>query len=284
MSVTYGNSVILLNQNNATTRSNVFQYNFPSGAARFRNNRLAISSIIIPYSWYNITAAYGNNTFSLKIPTTDGVTNTTINVTIPDGFYTVAGINAYIQSVLIANNVGYLVNGSAQNVYYIEIVANSNLGTAQINSYVVPNALPAGWSNPATWALPNAGTRVPQIVINNAKFGTLIGFTNATYPAVQTQAGTYSITSNEMPQISPVSSLTVSCSLINNILSSPSNIIASIPITNTFGGQIIFEPNQFIWVSILDGSYPYFSLTFTDQSNQLITLTDTNVIATLIIE
>lgn len=284
MSRPVGNTVLLLNQNHVTARSNEFQYNFPAGAARFRDNKLAISSIIIPYSWYNITAAYGNNTFTLNVPITNGVLNTTIAVTIPDGFYTVAGINQYIQSVLIANGVGYLVNDVGQNVYYFEIVANSNLGTAQINSYIVPNALPVGWANPGAWGLPAVGNRVPQIVIANANFGTLIGFTNASYPANQNQVATYSITSNQMPQISPVSCLTVSCSLINNVLSTPSNILASIPITSTFGGQIIFEPNQYIWVSILDGSYPYFTITFTDQSNQLLTLTDTNVITTLIVE
>lgn len=282
MTFLHGTSVLLINQTNATSQSNVFSYKFPNGSVTFKDREIAVSSIIIPYSWYNITSQYLNTSFTLIVPTTDGVTNTTLNITIPDGFYTISQLNSFIQKQLISSNF-YLVNANAQNVYYIEIVANSNLNLAQINCYVVPNALPTGYANPG-WILPTNGTRVIQFVVNNSAFGSLIGFTNATYPSNQTQASTYSVSSNQMPQISPVSSLLCSCSLVNNILSSPSNILTSIPITSTFGTQIIFSPNEFIWVSVLDGTYSSFNVIFTDQSNNIIKLTDSNVTINLVLK
>lgn len=282
MTFLHGTSVLLINQTNATSQSNVFSYKFPNGSVTFKDREIAVSSIIIPYSWYNITSQYLNTSFTLIVPTTDGVTNTTLNITIPDGFYTISQLNSFIQKQLISSNF-YLVNANAQNVYYIEIVANSNLNLAQINCYVVPNALPIGFANPG-WILPAIGTRVIQFVVNNSAFGSLIGFTNATYPSNQTQASTYSVSSNQMPQISPVSSLLCSCSLVNNILSSPSNILTSIPITSAFGTQIIFSPNEFIWVSVLDGTYSSFNVIFTDQSNNIIKLTDSNVTINLVLK
>lgn len=277
-----GNSVIIVNQTNQTQQTNTFQYTFPSGSVKFAGRQLAISSIIIPYSWYNISTNYLNNTLSLVFPVTNGSATSTINLTIPNGFYSVTQLNQYLQSQMIANNF-YLVNGSGNNVYYLDIVANPTQNTAQIDTYVVPNTLPGGYTNPG-WTLPSTGTRTPQVVISNQAFGNLIGFNTGSYPASMTQTGTYSITSQFTPQISPVSSVLVGCSLINNVLSSPSNIIANIPITSTFGTQIIYNPNEFIWVPVLDGSYPYFKIQFYDQAGNLLPMTDTGVVITMIIK
>jgi len=278
-------AVIILNQSNVSTQNNKYRYAFPSGSVNFKNRQIAVQSIVLPYSWYNITAAQNNNTFSLIIPRTDGSATTTISITVPDGFYTISQLNSFIQSKLIANNIGYLVNSTGSNVYYIELVANTNLNTAQLNCYVVPTALPSGWSNPGLWALPSSGTRVPQLVTDTSNFGLLIGFASSTtFPSNSTQASTYSITSTFTPTISPVESILVSCSLVNNILSSPSNIITTIPITSSFGTQIQFNPNELIWLPILDGTYPAFNVQFLDQNSNLLQMLDTNVIITLLIK
>lgn len=278
-------TIIPINQTNVTTQNNVFHYNFPAGSVNFKDRKIAISSIILPYTWYNITSTYNNQTFQITVPTTDGSSFSTLSITIPAGFYTIGQMNEFLQSVLIANNF-YLVNPAGDNVYYIEIVGNTNLSTAQLNCYVVPNTLPTTggtWTNPG-WTLPSTGTRVPQLITDTSNFYKLIGFApSTTYPSTATQASTYSITSSITPQISPVSCVLVNCSLVNNLLSSPSNIITLIPITSTFGAQIIFTPSTLIWLPILDGSYPYMRISFLDQLSNQLEMTDTNVIISLVI-
>jgi hypothetical protein len=280
-------SLIPLTQNHATSLSNVFEYIFPNGTSNFKNQEVALASLILPYSWYNITSAKGNNTFTLTFPITDGTTVKTVNIVIPDGFYTISKLNDYFQSAMIANDV-YLVNGDGDNVYYFEIVANTTTGLAQINSYIVPtdaqfSAYSPAWSNPGSWDLPSTGSRVPQFVLTNQLFGNNIGFTIGTYPANTTQSSTYSVTSDFEPQISDVSSVLLTCSLVNNNLSSPNNIIATIPINNTYLGQITYSPNEFIWMRCLDGNVNSMSIRFLDQNGNNIAMRDNNINASLLI-
>jgi len=68
---------------------------------------MAVGSITIPYSWNNITAAYGNNTFSFYW--TVGSTKTLYTCTFPDGFYTTTTYNQFLQLFMI-NNGMYLIN------------------------------------------------------------------------------------------------------------------------------------------------------------------------------
>jgi len=269
--------LIPFNISNAVpNQPNIFKYDFPTGSQTFRDRKICIANMIIPYSWYNISSTYGNNTLSLIFPTDN--TTDTINITIPNGFYTIAQLNSYLQSVMIDNNY-YLVNGST-NEYYLEIVANSNTGLAQLNCYQVPTT--TSYTNPG-WVLPTTADQVPQLVVSNSAFGDLIGFTNATYPATPTQATTYSVQSSYTPQISPVNSIYVCLSCVDNILSSPNNIVGVIPINNTYGAQITFSPPEFIWLKALDGTVSSITLSLFDQNMRPIPLTDLSLSANILI-
>jgi hypothetical protein len=61
-------------------------YEFKTGTFNIPpNSKMYLNSATIPYSWYNISAYIGNNTFQYIMPTT--LTNTaTVTVVIPDGF------------------------------------------------------------------------------------------------------------------------------------------------------------------------------------------------------
>ena len=278
-------SIISITQANVTSQPNVYQYNFPSGSVNFKQRKVAVSSVILPYSWYNVTSIFVNKNFCIVIPVTNVSATTTLNITITPGFYTVSQLNSYIQNQLIINNIGYLYNGTS-NVYYIEIVANLVTDSAQLNCYVVPNTLPGGWTNPGSWALPSTGTRVPQLVISSTQtgFGKLIGFGSGTFPASSTQTSTYSIQSQFNPQISPVSSVLMTVSLVNNILSSPNNIIGVIPITSQYATQIIYAPNELLWIDCLDGTLPSFTVSFLDQFSNQLGIIDTNITVSLILK
>lgn len=278
---------ILLNQNNLVSNqsNNVYQYVFPSGSVTFKDSKIAINQIIIPYSFYNITPNFNNQTFSIILP--DGSSTVTLNLTIPTGFYTLQQINSYIQSILIANGY-YLINSANQNVYYIELVGNTNLDYVQLNCYQVPTTLPSGWSygtGLSKWgstSLPTNVNQVPQLVTNTSNFGLIIGFANSTtFPATATQTQTYSITSTFTPQISPISSILFSCDLCSNLLSNPTNLMTTIPITTTYASQIIFQPRYPLYLKCLDGSRNSFKCSFLDQNMNPLNIIDTNIIIIL---
>ena len=92
---------LVLNSSNVsnTNTNTTFKYNFIQGGFNVKDMEMCVSSITLPYSFYNVSSYYSNRTFSLIFPT--AATTTTISITLPEGFYTVTGINSYIQQVCI---------------------------------------------------------------------------------------------------------------------------------------------------------------------------------------
>lgn len=287
-------SLITLNQSNVSTQTNVYNYQFPTGSVNFKNAKIAAQSIIIPYSWLNIDGTvYNNAAFQIIMPVKIGGVSTldTFTITIPKGFYQLSNINQYIQSILISKGY-YLINASSQNVYYIEVVANTQLNNCQLNCYVVPTTLPGTWSYGATltWgstgvgSLPSTANLVPQLVTLNNNFGTLIGFASSTtFPASNSSSSTVSTLSTLVPQITPVQSIYVGVSLVRNKYSNPTNIIANIPLTSQYSTNIIYTPQELITLPILNGNYGSFQVTFYDQFYNPLPIIDTNLTVNLLL-
>jgi hypothetical protein len=273
----------------------MFNYNFPSGSVNFKNAKMAVQSIIIPYSWLNVNNEFYNNAkFNIIVPVKiAGVTTTaTLNLTIPNGFYTLQNINQFLQAELIKAGY-YLVNTSSQNVYYIEFVVNNQLNNVQLNSYVVPTTLPGSWSYGATstWgaagvgSLPSTSNLVPQLQTIANNFGDLIGFVKSTtFPASNVSAVTVSTASSFVPQITPVQSLYCGVSLIRNKLANPTNIIANIPLTSAYATNIIYIPQELIWLPVLNGNFTSVQIIFYDQLYNALPIIDTNLTATFLIQ
>ena len=291
-----GSSLITLNSSNVSnTQTNIFNYTFLSGSVNFKKSRIAVQSIIIPYSWLNVNGTvYNNAALQLIFPVRISGSNTssTINITIPNGFYTVTQLNQYLQSQMIANGY-YLVNGSSQNVYYLEIVANTQLNNAQLNCYVVPTSLPATYSYGATgtWGAAGIGSfnttanLVPQLVTLNNNFGSLIGFAaSTTFPASNSSFTTVSSASSIVPQITPVQSIYVGCSLVRNIYSNPTNIVANVALTSSYATNILYNPQEFVWLPILEGNFPSFQVIFYDQAYNSLPIIDVNLTINLLVE
>ena len=56
--------------NVANSLNNMYQYQFKNGAFEVpANAEMMITSFQIPYSWYNITTRYNNNSFKIHWPT-----------------------------------------------------------------------------------------------------------------------------------------------------------------------------------------------------------------------
>ena len=274
---------LILNSTNvvSNTFNDTYTYRFPAGAVEFKNDQVAVSAVNLFYSWYNINQrTYNNNAFTYTW--VDGTTHT---VSYPDGgYYTVEELNAYFQSVMFGNK-HYLINSITGDIlYYLELITNAVFYSIQINAFAVPTVLPTGYAIPAgaTWTLPLT-PKTPQLtILNNNAFGELIGFTSGTYPPT-IQTTTYSVLSTITPQISPVSSLIMQCTLLNNKYSNPSTLLFSFAPNTTFGSLITVQPPELSFVDIQDGQYTDFTITFKDQLLRTVDINDENVVIMLTI-
>lgn len=285
-------TLIINSSNVVNTNTNAtYQYNFIGGTFNIDDDmEVMLSSAQIPYSIFNITSAYNNNRFTIGFPTGSATNSyTTFNITIPDGFYTIDDIRGFIQQHAIANGM-YLINANGDNVYYIDIVQDITYYANQILLYTVPRSLPSGWTQPSNWIGYSTFTsdRTPYIQLAvGSQFHEYLGFTNGVYPSGALTAGrttNFSILSNRMPPIgSYVNSIIIHCSLVNNSVVSPSDIIDAFQITNaTFGSNINYAPSIEKFVKLTKGNYSSMIIYLTDQNNNPITLLDPNILITLL--
>ena len=291
--------ILVLNASNIVQdgQNNKLVYNFPN-SINFKDKYIAVSSVTMYYSWFNIASNYQNNRFTYSW-TSGGVT-TVYTVNIPNGLYDISDINFYLQYNFIRNG-HYLVNASGENVYYAEMVVNANRYAIQINTNLVPTALPVGWSNPAGMVFP-LQTFNPVITIP-ANFSNIIGYTagfatnnnvnNAYVPPTPSVSNNYvakdalgnlSYLSNLAPNVQPNSSIFLSISNINNPYSQPSSIIYSVTPTVSIGEQVIERPPNFMWNRMIDGTYNELRMTILGIDKSPIQLNDPNMTILLTIK
>jgi hypothetical protein len=276
---------IILGQSNIipNTGNSQFLYRFPTSARLDPRQKLAVSSITMTYSTYNITAANGNNTYSYVW--FDGLAYA---VVMPDGFYTIDMINSYLQFTFI-NNGHYMIAPNGENVYFAVITANITTFTVEVvvfpcsstlypttgaSPYVIPPGAAPVWTPPVT-------AIVPQLIILATNFRNIIGYAAGSYPAFQSYTTIQAFQSTSVPQISPLTSYVFQCSLINNLYSVPNSLFYSFTPQVPFGTQMVIEPKFPIAVPIFEGTYSTFTLQITDQNFKPVTIIDPNMIIVL---
>ena len=85
-------TLVLNSQNGDGSGNNTYKYNFIQGNFNIPpDSEVMVANFQIPYSFYNITAAYNNNQFQFSWPTGSSGYTTTM-ITIPDGFYTTTSL------------------------------------------------------------------------------------------------------------------------------------------------------------------------------------------------
>ena len=196
---------------------------------------------------------------------------------------------------MIANNLYLFNTTTGQNVYYISIVINTFQYGNQVLAYTVPLSLPTGYSIPTngSFTFPTGTSRTPYLTIpkllTTPTIGTLLGFgsTSSTtnIPAANSTTNTSS-NSTMTPIGSTVNSLILRCSLVNNNVTSPFDILDSFSIPNgtTFGQNINYTPQVAKWVKISNGTFSNFTITFTDQNLNVINANDPNILVTLLLK
>ena len=287
---------IILNSSNvvADGTNSKYLYKFPSGSISFKKgDMIAVQSIGLFYSWFNITSGttgsrYNNNSFSY---TWGGGAAT--QITLPDGYYTLADLNSVLQQYMYSANQ-YCLDENGSAVYFLELIENVSYYAIQVNSYPVPLSATTdtkyttanGYTFPTGFPFSTGSVKTPQLVVSPSNaFGSLIGFAAGSYPPTQ-QAVKYFAYSSFTPQMSPVSSLVVQCSLLHNRYSLPTNLLYSFSSGSTgFGDLIQVAPaGELPYNFIEPGAYADFLISFVDQDLSPVMLNDTNLVIMLTIK
>ena len=118
-------STIILNKNNivANGLNNSFRFEFTGSSVNFKNQEIALSSLQLYNSQFSINGSlYNNSTFQVLVPT--AATYQTVNISLPNGYYSYADLSNYITQQLV--NIGaYLIDADGNNVVYIAVRENA---------------------------------------------------------------------------------------------------------------------------------------------------------------
>jgi len=312
---------------NVGTGNNRMIYDIP-GSRNLEGAEIALASCYMYYSWQNINAQpLNNNKFQIYIPPLD-VDGTGANpgtfgdqyytITIPDGIYTIADLDNYLQQWSIDNDF-YLVDSAGNNVYFFQISANITQYNLQFNTYVLPN-LSGGqtfaskyptYTQPANGflnTLTGGGTNGIFVNANDCfaagflfppNFSTFAGFAD-NYVASTTGLdyfsygastssdeifpnGVFSFTSTVTPAVQPNPVIFLNCNLVMNTFSTPNTFLAPIPGKTSAGGLLTIEPPEYAWNKVIPGQSGQIILTFTQTDGQPIIIADPDIVVTLII-
>jgi hypothetical protein len=285
--------ILVLNQSNITPdgQNSELVYRFPNSVV-FKDKYIAVSSIAMFYSWFNIVDTRSNNTITYTW--THGTTTNTYIITIPNGLYQISEINALIQFNFIQNGT-YWTNTSV-NFYPFELLINAPRYAIQLNTYLMPTALPVGASVPSNFPGWPTTTFNPIVVFPTA-FNLIVGYNagftssnnigNSFVPpsptsastnyTTKSSAGTISYLSNFAPQVQPDNNVLFSISNINNPYSQPSSIIYSLCPTVSVGQQINETPPNFMWNKLIDGTYNELRLQLLGTDKRRLQINDPNM-------
>jgi hypothetical protein len=269
-------NIILNSTNNIDIQNNsIYRYHFSNGNFKINeNSEICVSQVQIPYSWYNISAFYSNNSFQFI----DWL-NVTRTITLPDGFYTIADIQNYLELYFINNGL-YLINNGI-NVYYFSMYTNQTYYKNQFVFYNVPTSLPLGYTQPSNFIGYPLTTLAPQFVVLNNNFTIFSGFNAGIYGG---GAFPTNVMSTNIPIGSTVNSLLISCNLVDNSVGFPSDILDIVQIDSSFGTNINYEPKFQKFVKIKPGTYNSLIINFRDQNNNQIKILDSNLTISLLLK
>jgi hypothetical protein len=286
---------IIINSSNiiSNTNNSQFQYNFPGGGIDLKpTQKIGLVNLSMYYSTFNITISNNNNSYSYIW--IDGLS---YNVIMPDGFYDIDTINNFLHFTFVQNQ-HYFISSNGDYVYLITWNVNASRYSVELNSFGISTSLSTtnSWTKPvgSLWLIPT-NFIIPKIVIPSNKFSLVVGFSVGKYPnsvisgVPPSQIQTPSYLTNQQflssftPQVSPLSSYILTCSLINNNYAIPNNLIYSFSPKGTIGEQFEIQPYEYMMINCNPGTYSYFTLTLVDQNFQPVSIQDPNIIIQLII-
>lgn len=297
-------SSILFTRNNYNPITGRCVYTFRNSVP-IADAEVGLLSCTFYNSFFNISSAYNNNKFTIQWPHYSQTTPFAFTgyqdevCEIPDGYYSISDLNYYLQFICIQKGLYMVETSTGKTVYFLTIGVNPNRYLGQIDSYWVPNAnqrTTLGWAIPsASTKFPAAGSTAydmyaPRIVVG--QFGALAGFDAGTIPSTvgapyAAVSGTAWVAtpitalSSNPPNINIVSSVTVSCSIVNSITSTPVNMLMVVPITKAYGELVTYEANYPAFTDAVNGEQSDVELSFIDQNGKQLLFFDKDMTFTL---
>lgn len=258
---------------------NTININFPY-PQQFSRAEAALTELICFYSWYNISAAFGNNVFSYSVPTASGYVS--FNVTIPDGFYSIDELSDFfVQQQIINNTYVYLTadtaktpvtfqSWTANSVYYRTTIISNPYPASSNATYTAATGYPGG-GLPATaqdgyltiLSTPySAGSNTPGFY----SLSKTLGITPGNYPTSGTTTP-FTMNGQFAPVIESTNVINVQANFIYNGLLSPNpQIIAKFTPNVAFGEQLEYTPFFPVYLPISDGVYPQIVIQLQDEN------------------
>ena len=260
-------------------------------AQQFSRSEAALVDLYLYYSWYNISAQFGNNIFQYEFPTASGYV--TFTVTIPDGFYSIDELSDFFQQVQITNGtylfltadpsetpITYLSWGS-NSVYYRTTLFSNPVPDAGNATYSAPSNYPGGGRSATVQdasliILPTvapAGSDTP----GQYSFSKTLGFSPGTYPPTGTTT-TYSVNGQFAPFIESTNTVNVAVSFVNNggITTNPT-ILQTFSPTVGFGDQIVVQQRFPVYLPIADGTYQFITIQLQDENYLPLNIQDPHI-------
>ena len=276
---------LILSQKNVLpgTNNTVLEYSFPGGGVDIKHGTtIALSSITMYYSTPNISVSYNNNSFSYT-----WINGNTYTVTIVDGFYEISNLNDYLHQTMLVNKHYLEEISTGKYVWFLTMAVNTSTYKIDVVAFPMNSTdyAPANYTNPdpSNWTVP-ATNQNPQLNVLTNSFRDIIGFAAGTYPTSNTIAATTTTSSTAIPQVSPLSSYLLKCSLVNNNYSIPNSLIYSFPPAGNFGAQFVVAPNQMSFIDCQTGYYNNLIVSITDQNDRGVVLLDPNMTVLLVID
>ena len=208
---------LILNESNVVpgTNNSVLEFTFIGGnVTLMKGQKVALATLQMYYSTFNISALNQNNTFSYYWWNAAGTAFVEEAITIPDGFYDAVALNNYLHFEMIQRGHYLIDNDNGNFVYFIGITPNPTQYKIEVNVYPMSQTLypvdevapyTAGtFRRPATviasgaWSVPPALSYLtPALEIYSNKLRNVLGVEAGFYPqgpptyAQQTFAGAY---------------------------------------------------------------------------------------------
>ena len=307
---------LILNQSNIVpgTNNSVLEFTFIGGnVTLMKGQKVALATLQMYYSTFNISALNQNNTFSYYWWNAAGTAFVEQAITIPDGFYDAIALNNYLHFEMIQRQHYLIDNDNGNFVYFIGLTPNPTQYKIEVNVYPMNQDLypkdetapyTAGtFRRPSTtvsWDIPSIGLYLtPALEIYQNKLRDVLGLEAGFYPqgpptyAVQTFPGAYTqlpsyttpqaYLSTTVPQVTPLSSFLLNCNLINNDYAVPSSLLYSFAPEGAFGEQFTIAPNEYIFIDCLPAQYNKLQIRITDQNGLPIAIEDPNMVIQILI-
>ena len=271
-------SLIISNVNaDITSRNSLLTLNLPTPLTLPEGYEVALGYANNFYSIFNITPGFNNNTCSI----TYNSIAYNIQLGTSSGIYlNVSDLSSYIQLFMKDNGL-YLLDQYDEEWYPFKIEENGSIYGCTLTIEPVPSILPTGWTNPAGLALTGL---TPVFTVPATNFGKLIGFAPGNYPSVP-QATKYMVNSSFTPQIHPISSILITCSLVSNLqnTNNVSNVVLYIYKPQVdIGEPVEISPPTLFWSPCVSGVINRVSIDLRDQAGIPVDMKDPSQTYTLL--